>query len=126
MEQAESPDLAPKVAVEVVRNDDSSAAKESRKDRKRREAQSRIVLYKKQGPIREEIEKIEKELQTKEARKKEIEALMADPANYDNKELILSLCEEDPILAKEIRDLESRWEELHGQLEEIENAVLTG
>lgn len=126
MEQAESSDLAPKPVVEVVRPDDSSAVKESRKDRKRREAQSRIVLYKKQGPIREEIEKIEKELGQKESRKKEVESLMADPANYDNKELILSLCEEDPILAKEIRDLESRWEELHGQLEEIENAVLTG
>lgn len=126
MGEAELPELPVKVATEVINGADSDGPKESRKERKRREAQSRIVLYKKQGPIREEIEKIEKALQNKEARKKEIEALMADPSNYDNRTLILRLCEEDPVLAKEIRELESRWEELHTRLEDIENSVLTG
>jgi ATP-binding cassette subfamily F protein 3 len=131
MEEAEAPEPLAKAQpakpqAEVVRDSDASATKESRKDRKRREAQSRIILYKKQAPIRKEIEKIEKELEKKESRKKEIERLMADPANYDNKELILSLCEEDPILAKEIRNLESRWEYLHNRLEEIEDNSLTG
>jgi ATP-binding cassette subfamily F protein 3 len=126
MAEAETPELPAKLEVEVVPDNDSSETKESRKDRKRREAQSRIVLHKKQAPIKKEIEKIEKALEKKESRKKEVERLMADPANYDNKELIMSLCEEDPTLAKEIRELESRWEELHSQLEEIESSVLAG
>jgi len=126
MSEAAFPDVPTQPELRARSESDSAAPKESRKDRKRREAQGRIILYKKQAPIRQEIEKIEKELQAKEVRKKEIEALMADAANYDNRELILDLCEEDPTLAKEIRELESRWEELHGQLEAIESSVLTG
>ena len=57
-------------------SDDSSeesASKESRKERKRREAQARIALFKRQGPVREKIERVEKKLAQKEARRKEIE-----------------------------------------------------
>lgn len=106
--------------------EDADAQKESRKERKRREAQNRIALFKKQAPIKEEIHRIEKLLETKEARKKEIENLMADPSIYEKREAILPLLEEDPALAKEIRGLEFRWEELNTQLEEIEKSTLTG
>lgn len=105
---------------------DSDSRKESRKDRKRREAQSRIALFKRQGPVREQIQKIEKQLMLKEARKKEIECLMADPNNYGNREIIMPLLEEDPALTKEIKELETRWEELQSLLEEIEKSVFTG
>ena len=64
-----------------IRPSDDAAAVESRKDRKRREAQTRIALSRKQAPIREEIQKIEKKLARKEVRKREIESLMADPAH---------------------------------------------
>jgi ATP-binding cassette subfamily F protein 3 len=120
---AEAPIQQP---VIVEPEPDSDSRKESRKDRKRREAQSRIALFKKQAPIREQIEKIEKQLALKEARKKEIEALMADPEIYGKREIIVPLLEEDPALAKEIMRLEARWEELQSQLEEIEKSVLTG
>jgi ATP-binding cassette subfamily F protein 3 len=84
------------------------------------------VLFKKQAPIRNEIQKIECDLEAKEARKKEIDSRLADPSNYDKKELIVPLLEEGPALEREIRELESRWEELQSQLEEIEKSVLTG
>ncbi|MBI5249325.1 MAG: ABC-F family ATP-binding cassette domain-containing protein [Desulfomonile tiedjei] len=115
----------PVVEPAPVEREDPDNQKESRKERKRREAQNRIALFKKQGPIKQEIQRIEKLLGTKEARKKEIESLMADPSIYDKRDAILPLLEEDPVLSKEIRALESRWEELHTQLEEIERATLT-
>jgi ATP-binding cassette subfamily F protein 3 len=99
-------------------------SKESRKDRKRREAQARISLARQMAPIRTEIKKIEQELQSKEARRKEIETIMADPANYEDKDLMLPLLEEEPAVSKDIKNLEARWEELQMKLEEMENAAL--
>jgi ATP-binding cassette, subfamily F, member 3 len=125
MEEAEV-QVEPVKPVPVLEEEDSSDRKESRKERKRREAQTRIALFKKQAPIREEIQRVEKQLEIKESRKKEIESLMADPANYEKREIIVPLLEEDPILSKEIKSLESRWEELQGRLEEMESELLTG
>lgn len=51
---------------------------------------------------------------------------MADPAVYGDRDTILPLLEEDPILGKKITELESRWEELHAQLEEIERIIASG
>jgi ATP-binding cassette, subfamily F, member 3 len=112
--------------VPTIKETESSPATESRKERKRREAQSRIALFKKQAPIRDEIQKIERDLETKESRRKEIETQLAEPANYDKKELIVPLLEEGPLLERKIRELESQWEELQAKLEEIEQSELTG
>ncbi len=103
-----------------------NGSKESRKDRKRREAQTRIALFKRQGPVKVKIERVEKQLAQKETRRKEIETIMADPTIYQKKELIRPLLEENPVLERQIKELESQWEELHLQLEEIEKSVLNG
>lgn len=121
---AEQAEEAPAVQVAPVEREDQEAQTESRKERKRREAQNRIALFKKQAPIKQEIQQIEKLLEAKEARKKEIEGLMADPSIYEKKEVVVPLLEEDPVLAKEIKGLESRWEELQAQLEEIEKSTM--
>ncbi len=121
---AEQAEEVPAVQVAPVERDDQEAQTESRKERKRREAQNRIALFKKQAPIKQEIQQIEKLLEAKETRKKEIESLMADPSIYEKKEVVVPLLEEDPVLAKEIKGLESRWEELQAQLEEIEKSTM--
>lgn len=121
VEQAEE---TPAVQAAPVERDDQETQGESRKERKRREAQNRIALFKRQAPIKQEIQQIEKLLEAKEARKKEIENLMADPSIYEKKEVVMPLLEEDPVLAKEIKGLESRWEELQAQLEEIEKSTM--
>ena len=116
----------PTLPEPVVERREPSEPNESRKERRRREAQDRISLFKKQAPIREEIQQIEKELDVKESRKREIEGIMADPAIYEDRERLLPLLEEDPALSKEIKTLESRWEELQMQLDETEDSLLTG
>ena len=121
--EQETPEL--KVVPPVVESE-LEPRTESRKERKRREAQSRIALFKKQAPIRDEIHKIERDLEVKETRKRGIESQLADPSNYDKKEAIVPLLEENRLLEKGIKELELRWEELQVQLEEIEKSVLTG
>lgn len=99
------------------------SSKESRKKKRRRDAQTRSELSRRQAPLRRQIEQIEHELHSKEARKREIEALLADPAIYGDKSKILPLLEEEPALGKEIRKLEAKWEELHEQLDELQSGV---
>ena len=113
----------PTAAVVHDKEPSKSEDKESRKDRKRREAQTRIVLFKKQEPIRREIAEIEKKLEAKELRAREIQTFLSDPSNYENKELIKNILEEEPSVSRDLKNLEERWEELHVQLEEIEKAI---
>lgn len=104
---------------EATKSDD----KESRKDRKRREAQNRIILFKKQEPVRREIADIEKKLEQVEQRSKEIHTFLADPVNYEKKDMMRAVLEEEPAVSRELRSLEERWEELQNQLEEIEQEM---
>ncbi len=112
-------------AVTTPRASAPDLSGESRKERKRREAQNRIALFKRQAPIRAEIEQIEKRMQKRESRLKEIETLMAEPSNYENKDLIVPLLQECSSLSQEIKDLETRWEEMHTKLEELEGSSLS-
>ncbi|MGB9616183.1 MAG: ABC-F family ATP-binding cassette domain-containing protein [Desulfomonilaceae bacterium] len=91
--------------------------KTSKKERRRLEAHARSMLFRKQQPLKREIEQLEALLAEKEARKREIEAQLSDPSIYDQKEKLRALLEESPVLDGAIRELELRWEELQGQLE---------
>lgn len=118
---------APPIAVTPQNNDKDNAKlddKESKKERKRREAQNRIILFRKQEPVRKELSKIEEKLSLKEQRSREIQSFLSEPSNYENKELMKSILEEEPIVTRELKTLEQRWEELQTQLEEIEKATL--
>lgn len=117
-----SPPPLLRIAIEkdVTKTDE----KESRKDRKRREAQNRIALFKKQEPVRKEIDQVEKEIDQKELRAGEIHDFLADPANYEKKDLMRSILEEEPLVSKQLKLLEERWEELQHQLEEIERETI--
>jgi hypothetical protein len=77
-------------------------------------------LAKEKAPVIKELKKVERDLEAKQARHNKIQEIMADPANYENKELMMPLLEEEPAVAKDIKDLEARWEELQIKLEEIE------
>jgi ATP-binding cassette subfamily F protein 3 len=114
----------PLIAPTVTKITETSSV-ESRKDRKRKEAQNRIALSKRQAPIKAEITAIEKQMERHELRLREIQNLMADPANYEKKDLILPLVQESAGLSQEVKRLEARWEELQTQLEETENRVLS-
>ena len=123
LEEEES--LEPPIETAIVEPATSQpeSTRESRKQKKRREAKIRSTLAKSQAPIKRRIEQIEKQLHEKEARKKEIDALLADPSVYEEKTRVLPLLEEEPVLGKEIKALESQWEELQTQLEELQTSL---
>ncbi len=124
MENSEEIEPQPLIVPAVNKITETSSV-ESRKDRKRKEAQDRIALSRKQAPIKAEIATVEEEMDRRESRLREIENLMADPANYEKKDLILPLVQESAGLTDELKRLEARWEELQTQLEETEKKVLS-
>jgi len=119
--QTTTPAAAPKGAHPAA-----TPSVEDRKARKRMEAHQRNTLHRQRAPILEQIRVLEKQLHQKEARIKTVQEQLADPKNYEAREKILPLLEEDPALAKEIKILESRWEDLHAQLEEIDSQARAG
>jgi len=102
------------------KKDTPTPGRDDRKNRKRKEAETRKSLSRRRAPILDEIRRIEATLESRESRRNEMQVLMADPKNYESKDLILPLLEEERALAKEIKTLESRWESLQTQLGEIE------
>ena len=119
-EETETPEVKELPADFPPKED--ALSRESKKDRKRREAQDRTSMFKKMEPINAEIKRVEKELATREARKKEIEIIMSNPKNYDNKGIIVPLLSEEPQLGKEIQELEARWEELQDKMEQLRSS----
>lgn len=110
----------------IPQNDNGEdGGKESRKERKKREAQNRLALSRIQAPLRKEIQTVEKEIEIKESRRREIEALLSDQSICTQRDRIVPLLEEEPALVKDIKALEVRWEELHARLEAAENSLLT-
>jgi ATP-binding cassette subfamily F protein 3 len=117
--------LAPALPAHATKSP-ADLPKEDRKERKRREAAVRTALSRQQAPLRDEILEIEKEMERKQARRDEIQTLLADPRNYQTRELILPLLAEEPVLARGLKELEARWLQLHTRLEDIEKEVGTG
>jgi ATP-binding cassette subfamily F protein 3 len=126
LEEAESAEPEEAEPPEVVEEESERPSKLARKERKRREAETRRALAKRRTPIVREIEQVEEELRNKESRRTEIRTIMSDPKNYENRDLILPLIAEEPTLTKEIKELEARWEELQMRLEEIDKETSAG
>ena len=101
-------------------NQTNLGTKDQRKDKKRKDAQTRQALSKKMGPFKEQIRLIEIDMGKKEIRRKEIQDLIADPKIYEDKDTLMSLLSEEPALSKEISALEEKWEHLHTELEALE------
>jgi ATP-binding cassette, subfamily F, member 3 len=81
--------------------------KETKVEKKRREAKYRELVKKKAGPIKQKIEKIEKRIDEIELRNSELEKIMVDPDLYGSDEFVHSL--------KEFRQNEDKVEELMGR-----------
>lgn len=94
--------------------------KETRKEQKRREAEKRKAVSRLRTPIVKEIRAIEADMERNEARRQEIQSILANPETYGNRDLMLPLLEEEPAIGKRLKELEARWEDLHSRLDAIE------
>ncbi len=101
-------------------DDNQTEQKLSRKEERRLEAERRNALNKKVRPIKQKLEKVEKEIEANETRKAEIEELMAQTDFYDDPEKVKETSLEYESLKNEITDLMFKWEEYSSRIEEVE------
>lgn len=105
---------------EQERNQDSNL---SRKEAKRLEAQKRNELNKKIRPLKQQLDKVESNIEKKETRKTEIEELMAQTDFYDDADQVKETSLEYESLKNDLTNLMFKWEEYSSQIEEIEGGV---
>jgi ATP-binding cassette, subfamily F, member 3 len=93
----------------------------SRKELRRVEAEKRNALSKKVKPLKQRLESIEQEIEAMENRKTEIEASMADPGFYDDQDKVKEVSIEYESIKAGLADNLSKWEEIAGRIEYIED-----
>ncbi len=109
-------------SVDLESKDDTGETKKlSRKEERRLEAQKRQALSKKLKPLKKRLETIESDVETKEARKAEIEELMAQPDFYDDSDEVKEISLEYESIKTDLVELMHKWEEIAGRIEFVEN-----
>lgn len=108
-----------------LRGNDSAHVEQklSRKEERRLEAERRNALNKKVRPIKQKLEKVEKEIENKETRKAEIEELMAQTDFYDDNEKVKEVTLEYEELKKSLTDLMYQWEDYSNRIEAVESEL---
>jgi len=89
------------------------------KEQRRREAEARQAMSKDRNRLTRQIESLEKKIASLEARKNEIEALMANPATYQDTALATSLPYEYSQVQDELSVCYNQWEQAQLELEDV-------
>jgi len=89
------------------------------KEQKRLEAEARQRISKTRNTIETSIQWLEREIDRLEARKKEIEELLCRPDIYQEKDQMLSLQKELPLINKQLQEYYTDWEKARIELEEL-------
>ena len=97
--------------------------KELDKERKRREGELRNRFYRESKHIRDSIEKIDSDMHGIEARIKEIEAILVDPSNCNDREIFNKTLGEYDTLKNRKSLLEDEWLELSEKMEAVRETV---
>ncbi|OLN24323.1 ABC transporter, ATP-binding protein [Desulfovibrio sp. DV] len=90
------------------------------KERKRRVAEQRNALYRDIKPKREAFEKLEAELEALLTKQSEVEAVMAAPETYAQRELFSKLSKEYSELSRESEDLLARMSIMEEEIADLE------
>ncbi len=87
------------------------------KESKRRKAEERNARAKRLKPLKDRVDRLEKEIAAKETRKKEVEEELANPALYANGETMKRLNDEYRAVSGELNDLYFKWSEANEALD---------
>jgi ATP-binding cassette subfamily F protein 3 len=90
------------------------------KEEKRREAEARNARYRKLAPVKDEIGRLERELEDMGRRLARLEAQMADPGQYGDGARFAELYREYGALKGVVESKTERWEALTLRLESME------
>jgi ATP-binding cassette subfamily F protein 3 len=96
----------------------SSAQRLSEKERRRLEAEQRQQRYRLLRPIQEKIEQTEREIETSEKRKADLEQLMSRPDVYKDGEKMKHMTAEYKTLERTLEDAYFRWGALTKEMEQ--------
>jgi ATP-binding cassette subfamily F protein 3 len=88
--------------------------------RKALEGRLRNEYYRAISPVREHITEIEQEVAASSKRIEEIEAMMADPAHYEDSRNVVAVNREYMTLREKVARLTTEWEGLLGEAERID------
>ncbi|MEX0594230.1 MAG: ABC-F family ATP-binding cassette domain-containing protein [Balneolaceae bacterium] len=99
---------------------DSGRTGLSKKEERRIRAQKRKAEFRTVGPLRKRLSKLEESIQQKESRRDEIEDVMARSDFYDDPEQVKTVSMEYEELRQELSDHYSKWEELAGRIDYLE------
>ena len=102
---------------------ESAPARVSRqedKERKRRVAEQRNALYRDIKPKRDAYDKLEAELEALLAKQSEVEAVMADPETYAQRELFATLSKEYGTLSHAAEEMLARMAVLEEEISDLE------
>jgi ATP-binding cassette subfamily F protein 3 len=100
-----------------------SASVQDKKGQRRQRAQIREQLGKKLNPLKEQVRKAEEQIEQLEARKQELETMMADPALYQDQPRWAEVSREHTTLSRRLERTYGQWEEAQEQIEAIEAAA---
>lgn len=96
------------------------------RERKRDEAERRHKRYRRVKPLRDELEALLAEIDIREKRKAELEALLADPATYGDGNRAKRIGVEYREIAPALDSLYLRWTDLQGRIDAIEQEEQEG
>jgi len=96
---------------------DQGQKRENKKEQKRERAERRKAVQDIIGPIISCLERIEKDMEECETRKKEVEKLLADPDVFKDKNRAVPLLTEYNLLRDRAEDLMDKWEKSHTELD---------
>jgi len=119
--KARRPDAAQNLAQEGRAS--VASASQDKKAQRRLRAQFREEMGKKLNPLKEQARKAEEQIEQLEARKQDLEAMMADPALYQDQQRWAEISREHGTLTRRLERTYAQWEEAQGQIEDIEAAA---
>ena len=90
------------------------------RDQRRREAEERVEMRRRTGPLRKEVEALEAELEATTAREQELSARMAEPELYSDAAAVTAVSRDYQTTRKRLDELTSLWEEKALLLEQME------
>ncbi len=90
------------------------------KDARRIQAQLRQEKSRTMGPLKKKVEQFEKEIETLELRKGELEQSLADPELYQDQQAFAELSSEYTTLERKLERIYTQWEENQAKIEQIE------
>jgi len=122
-ESEQASTLKVKAKEKNISKEISQDSNHSRKEAKRLEAQKRNEFNKRIRPLKQKLDKVESDIEKKEARKDEIEKLMAEIDFYEDADRVKETSLEYESLKNDITNLMFNWEEYSSKIEEVESGL---